>query len=345
VDGKKIWEKVGWKGEGYSPQIADELRSERVKKARHGNSVKTQKEIRQEERERSRKLDEIASAYFKTRDETKQSVKIDKGRYENHVAPILGGMTPRKMTSVDVQKVEAEMRGLSAASIWGALEMLRRIVNFGVRNNLCKPLSFTIKMPKRDNEVVEYLKPAQLKRLLAVLDKWPSRDVVRMLRLAMLTGMRRGEIYKLRDEDLHFEQALIVLQSPKGGQTVSIPMSSPVADLLKKQLEWREMTSVDSSFVFPGRGGVQRVNSSAVNRIKAEAKLPKKFRIFHGLRHHYAVTLANSGEFSLDMIGELLTHKDKDMTKRYGQFLPDTKKKASERAAELLFGNTEKGDQ
>ena len=27
------------------------------------------------------------------------------------------------------------------------------------------------------------------------------------------------------------------------------------------------------------------------------------------MQHHYGVTLANSGEFSLDMIGELLTHK------------------------------------
>ncbi|MUM78679.1 tyrosine-type recombinase/integrase [Pseudodesulfovibrio sp. F-1] len=337
VDGRKIWEKVGWKGEGYSPQTADELRSERVKKARHGNTVKTQKEIRQEERQRNRTVDEIAEAYFKNRDTGRQSVKIDKGRYENHVSPILGKLTPRKLTPLDAQKVETQMQGLSAASIWGALEMLRRVINFGVYSNLCERLPFKIKMPKRDNEVVEYLKPKQLECLFGVLDKWPSRDVVRMLRLAMLTGMRRGEIYKLRDEDLHFEQALIVLQKPKGGQTVSIPMSGPVSKLFMRQLEWRDMTSPGSPYVFPGRGGAQRVNSSAVNRIKEEAKLPKNFRIFHGLRHHYAVTLANSGEFSLDMIGELLTHKDRDMTKRYGQFLPDTKKKASERAASLIM--------
>jgi len=338
VDGKKIWEKVGWKGEGYSPQTADELRSERVKKARHGSSVKTQKEIRQEERARNRKLDEIAAAYFETRDASLKSVKVDKGRYENHVSPVLGAMTVRKISPLEVQKIEAKMKGLSAASIWGALEMLRRIVNFGVRSNLCSPLSFKLKLPRRDNEVVEYLTASQFERLMKVLDSWPSRDVVRMLRLAMLTGMRRGEIYKLQDEDLHFEQTLIVLQKPKGGQTVSIPMSSPVSELLKGQLEWRDLTAPGSSFVFPGRGGAQRVNSSSVNRIKAKADLPKTFRIFHGLRHHYAVTLANSGEFSLDMISELLTHKDKDMTKRYGQFLPDTKKKASERAAELLSG-------
>ncbi|MFP4258292.1 MAG: hypothetical protein ACLFRE_04735 [Desulfovermiculus sp.] len=49
------------------------------------------------------------------------------------------------------------------------------------------------------------------------------------------------------------------------------------------------------------------------------------------------MTLANSGEFGLDMIGELLTHKSPQMTKRYAQYLPDTMKKASTRASELLL--------
>ncbi|WP_235956984.1 hypothetical protein [Fundidesulfovibrio magnetotacticus] len=72
--------------------------------------------------------------------------------------------------------------------------------------------------------------------------------------------------------------------------------------------------------MFPGRGGVLSIDSSAVDRIKATARLPKSFRILHGLRHHFAVTLANSGEFTLDMIGELLTHKSTAMTRRYGHF-------------------------
>jgi hypothetical protein len=40
------------------------------------------------------------------------------------------------------------------------------------------------------------------------------------------------------------------------------------------------------------------------------------------------------------MIGELLTHKSFEMTKRYSQFLPGTMKKASDRAAELIQKQT-----
>ena len=53
--------------------------------------------------------------------------------------------------------------------------------------------------------------------------------------------------------------------------------------------------------------------------------------------------LANSGEFTLDMIGELLTHKSNEMTRRYAKFLPGSLKKAGDRAAELIQQNVLEG--
>lgn len=342
LDGKLKWEKVGWTSEKYTPQIAADLRSDRLKKARHGEEVKTHKELREENRKVNVLLSEIATEYFKIRGEVSKGAKIDKGRYDNHVAPVLGSRPVKKLSPLDMERIKKKMEGMSAASIWGGLEITRRIINFGVKNGLCEPLGFIIQMPKRDNEVVEYLTPAQLKRFFKVLKEWPAQDVCRMLELAMFTGMRRGEIFKLENRDVDFQQALITLRSPKGGKTVSIPMNGKAKEVLATQVQWRNEHFPESSYIFPGKGGVLRTGCTAVKRIKTKAKLPKEFRIFHGLRHHFAVTLANSGEFSLDMIGELLTHKDSSMTKRYGQFLPDTKKQASDRAAELLMGKKTK---
>lgn len=121
-------------------------------------------------------------------------------------------------------------------------------------------------------------------------------------------------------------------------------MNGMAKDVLSVQIQWRNEQFPESPYIFPGKGGVLRAGCTAAKRIKTKAKLPKEFRIFHGLRHHFAVTLANSGEFSLDMIGELLTHKDSSMTKRYGQFLPDTRKQASDRAAELLVSVGDHGE-
>lgn len=338
VDGKQKWEKIGWKSEKYTPQIADDVRSDRMKKARHGDEVLTQSEIRAKKRKKLRTLDEIAETYFEAQGQSMRPdvERIDRGRYYNHVSPTLGTRSVSSLAPLDMQRITNKMGDLSKTSKWAALEMVRRVVNFGVKNNLCPHLGFKIEMPKKDNEVVEYLTGEEMERLQAVLDEWPSRDIVGMLRLAMFSGMRRGEIFKLEETDLDFHQALIRIRDPKGGKSASIPMSGLVASLLKEQLKIRDNMFPGSPFVFPGFDGSMRTHCNAVRRIKDKAKLPTSFRIFQGLRHHFAITLANSGEVTLDLIGELLTHKSHAMTKRYAQFLPERKKEISELASGLI---------
>jgi hypothetical protein len=70
------------------------------------------------------------------------------------------------------------------------------------------------------------------------------------------------------------------------------------------------------------------------------AGLPKHFRPYHGLRHHYAVLLASSGEFILDQMGQLLTHKSSIVTRRYAHFLPEAQQRAANRAAERAAPGT-----
>lgn len=336
VGDKKRWEKVGWKSEGYTPQVAAEIRAERVKAARHGEDVKTAKEIAKDRDKRDKTINEIAKAYFASKGDSLKGAVTDHNRYDKHIRPVLGSFRASRLSPLDMARLRKAMGDRAPATIWNAFELVRRIVNFGARANLCPPLPFIIEMPHKDNEVVEYLEPEQSARLKEVLDAWPSRDAARMLELAMFTGMRRGEVFKLKEQDVDFRSGIIAIKTPKGGKTVSIPMNPIARFILTEQIAWKEATFPVSPYVFPGKNGGQRVACGAASRIKKAAGIPARFRIFHGLRHHFAVTLANSGEFTLDMIGELLTHKSTAMTRRYGQFLPDAKKRASDKAAELL---------
>jgi integrase len=332
-----VWEKVGWKSEGYTPQIASEKRSERVGEVRHSGTVKTAKEIAREREKRDRTLNEIKKAYFNSERGKNLKGKItDLNRYDKHIKPILGKRRISSLAPLDIERVKAAMKGKATATIANALELLRRLINYGTKYNLCASLEFTILLPDKDNELVEYLEPDQAERFLKVLDSWKTQDVARMLKMAMVTGLRRGELFKLQDQNLDFQLNIIKIRDPKGKKSTSIPMNRIAKKILETQIEWRDKKFPCSSYIFPGRKGARRVDCSAVDRIKEKAKLPRKFRPFHGLRHHFGVTLANSGEFSLDMIGELLTHKSVAMTKRYSQFLPGTMKKASERAADLI---------
>ena len=251
-----------------------------------------------------------------------------------------------ELTALDIEKVKrhARRQNLSPQTLKHILSLLKRVINFGAEHGHCSRLPFKIKMPAVDNERTEYLTPDQIRRLLDVIDRWPSQDVARMVRLALFSGMRKGEIFKLRIEDVDFIQGLITIRAPKAGRTQSIPLNPVTSDILKEQIKWAKAKYPDTPFVFPGRAGGQRVECTAIRRIKAAADLPRSFRPFHGLRHHFAVTLASSGHFTLDMIGELLTHKDTKVTRRYAKFLPEAKKEASERAAGLITVQIEKED-
>ena len=344
ISGCKKTEKIGWKSEGYSAKISEEIRAKRIRDIRHGKTVKTANEIRAEKRLHDRPLVEIKDSYFSSEKGLNlKGRKTDLNRWDKHLAS-WGQKRVSSLSQFDIERIRRDMKGRAPATIGNTLELLRRLINFGVKHNLCPPLSFTIELPKKNNEVTEYLTDEEARRLMEVLETWHRQDVARMVKLAWLTGMRRGEIFKLQRKHVDSEQNIITLVDPKGGKNETIPMSQPVHDLLKDQVLWTEKRFPDSSFLFPGRAGKQRVDCSSVERIKKAAKLPKSFRPFHGLRHHMAVMLASSGEYTLDMIGELLTHKSTAITRRYAQFLPDAKKKAADRAAELLTGQIRKAE-
>lgn len=359
IAGKKTTEKIGWLSEGYSPQVASELRADRVRTGRHGKTVKTARQIRIGKIKHDQTLAELKKAYFEApRDHELKGRYTDNNRFDKHVS-FLGDKRVSELTELDITRIKRNMKDLKPATVGAALEILRRIINYGAKHKLCPPLAFIIKLPKKNNIVTEYLTDAEANRLHNVLASWPRQDIARMIRVAWFTGLRRGEIFKLKIENLDFVKEIITLKDPKGGRDETIPMTAPVKAILQAQIQflkdeeqrkivrYRNTTKPappweENGFVFPGPHGKKRTDCSAVSRIKEKAGLPNSFRPFHGLRHHMAVTLISSGEYTLDMVGELLTHKDSAVTRRYAQFLPKAKKEAAERAAEILAGQTQK---
>ncbi len=363
IDRKNKTEKIGWLSEGYTGQLASEVRAQRIRQARHSGQVKTAREIRADRKKHNRTLSEVKKHYFNSeRGKALKGRKTDLNRWLHHLAHLETKSVP-ELSQLDIEKIKRTMKinELKPATIDHALRLLRRIINHGVKYSLCPPLAFKIEFPKVNNTLTEYLTPEQAARLLYVLDNWKRQDIARMIKLAWLTGMRRGELFSLKTDHLNFTHDLITLADPKGGKDVTIPISPPVKELLQQQIlflqqeqERRKKRYMNTSkpspawedhgYLFPGVHGKQRKDCSAVNRIKEKARLPKSFRPFHGLRHHLAVTLASSGEYTLDMIGELLTHKDSSVTRRYASFLPEARKKAATRAAEILTDHTKTGE-
>ena len=152
-----------------------------------------------------------------------------------------------------------------------------------------------------------------------------------LMKMALFTGMRRGELFKLKWKDIDEHRGFIHIRDPKGGPDQKVPLNDGARGVLKNHIRTR------SPYVFPGRGGRQRVDiNKQVNRIKKAAGLPKEFRPLHGLRHAYASMLASSGKVDLYTLQKLLTHKDPRMTQRYAHLRDEALKRASKLAQDII---------
>ena len=147
--------------------------------------------------------------------------------------------------------------------------------------------------------------------------------------IALYTGMRRGEIFKLKWTDLNFDKGFISIRGPKGGRDETIPMNEKTRAVL-------ETTPRIGEHVFPGRDGGQLVTvQRSLRRIRKAAGLPADFRPLHGLRHAFASRLASSGQVDLFTISKLLTHKSVVMSQRYSHLRDEALRRASELAGSL----------
>jgi integrase len=226
------------------------------------------------------------------------------------------------------------MKGKSPQTKKLVLALLKRLINFGVKKGLCPvpdPAKLHIELPSVDNMTTEDLDNDQLKALIKAMNDAENQTVANLMRMALYTGMRRGELFKLKWTDVDFENGFILIDAPKGGRSQTIPLSDAARGVLEKQGRTK------SPFVFPGERGQQRkCVARQVNKIKEKGGLPKEFRPLHGLRHVYASMLASSGKVDMYTLQKLLTHKSSAMTQRYAHLRDEALKKGAKVADELL---------
>jgi integrase len=333
-NGKGIDEKVGRQFQNdMTPARAARIRANRIEGRELPNTEKREVEEATKQAEENRwTIDKLWSEYKAGRQPGK-SLSTDKGRYEKYLGPSFGDQEPKDIIPLDVERLKRKLlKKKSPQTVKHVLNLFTWIVHFGVKQGLCPGLSFHVKKPTVDNEKTEDLTQAQLKKLLLAIGKDTHDQAGNIMLLALYTGMRRGEMFKLQWKHVDFERGFITLVDTKGGKDQLIPLNDATRGLLNSIKRVK-----DSSYVFPGRKGSQRVDiNKALAEIKEEAGLPKTFRPLHGLRHVYASQLASSGQVDMYVLQRLLTHKDPRMTQRYAHLRDDTLKKAANLAGKII---------
>jgi integrase len=166
---------------------------------------------------------------------------------------------------------------------------------------------------------------------MAELKKETNIDVKNIILIAIYTGMRRSEIFKLKWEDVSFERKTISLKNPKSGIDKIIPLNDLASDVFSNCIRYQ------SEYIFPAsRGGGHRKSvSRAAKRIMRAAGVPDDFRPMHGLRHFFGTSLICNG-VDIPTLQKLMTHSSPQMTLRYAKIRDEKLADASNRLVDIF---------
>ena len=339
--GKMVEEKAGRQyQDDMTPARAAGIRAQKIDGKKETNQGKRDAELTRKAAESGKyTIDRLWQEYSLQRKKNLNYTK-DNNRYEQHVKKEFGNKEPDKIIALDVERHKRELlKKYSPQTVKHILALLKRIANYGFELGLSKNLQFKVKMPKVDNIKDDSLSPEELGRLYDAIQNDDHPIAGNIMLMALYTGMRRGELFKLKWSDIDLEKGFITLRDPKGGKDQIIPLNDMARSVLGKIIQ------TNSDYVFPGRNGQQLSSiSKPVNKIKAAANLPKETRPIHSLRHTFATMAVNSGKIDLYTLQKLTTHKTPQLLQRYAHLNDTVLKKGSEDAGKAVAGYLQKQD-
>jgi site-specific recombinase XerD len=162
-----------------------------------------------------------------------------------------------------------------------------------------------------NNERTRFLSPEDEEKIRTqIRETCPEHEPE--LDLSLHTGMRRGEQYKLRWEDVDLNRGIITIPVSKHGRLRHVPINSVAREALT---DLARLQRKCSPFVVPGRTKVRTKDQRKWLENAIAAAGIEDFR-WHDLRHAFASRLVMAG-VHLRVVQELLGHKTITMTLRY----------------------------
>ncbi len=259
---------------------------------------------------------------------------------DNELLPRFGHL---KLAQIDAERVahlirELEARGLSCSTISSYLLPLSGTLSLAVRRghiavNPCALLTVDERPARVERKKVHEWSEDEIVALLAASESLGKRAESRfsyapLLRTAVHTGLRLGELLGLQWRDIDFDEAVLHvhqqltrqgdLAPPKTAKARRrVPLTPEIAAFLREH-KIASRHSQDEDFIFASRTGgplshrnVQRRGLEAARDL---AGLPKEIT-FHDLRHAFASFAAHRG-VPVGVLSEILGHTNVGVTQR-----------------------------
>jgi len=339
--GKRIREKIGWESEGITAKYAFELKNERIRNIRLGEEVIP---IQKKKKQQIAFDDFMNDKYlpYSKDNKNKSSYQREYQLYNTWIKPIIGEKQLKDISPFDIEKIKKEMKenGKAPRTIEYALAVIRQAfnmaANWGIYSNT-NPVT-KVKKPKEDNKRIRFLSPEEANKLLEEI-KNHSFQTYEMAYLSLYTGLRAGEIFNLHWEDIDFENNMIYIKNTKNKIDRVAYMVKDVREMLLAKIEVLEEKN---GLIFKNSKGekITKISHSffrAVNALGLNDNISnrKDKVVFHTLRHTFASWLAINGT-PIYTIKELMGHKTLAMTERYSHLIPDIKREAINKIADIM---------
>ena len=181
---KAVEEKLGSKAQGWTASRGNAERAKRINGQAKSNAEQRESRMAERLAEESRQtLNRLWEAYLESKGSSLKGLVTDKNHYELHLQPEFGQKTPEELAPPDVDRLRLELlKDHSNGTVRNVLELLRRIINFGVSQQLYPPLSWTIKLPKPDldSERIEVLTDEQFQKLHEIWASYHDRHIAHL---------------------------------------------------------------------------------------------------------------------------------------------------------------------
>lgn len=256
---------------------------------------------------------------------------------DRHLVPLWGDLDLTRITTKMIEEYKmARLESVTPSTLNRELNTVKNMFNKATEWGYLResPAKVT-KWIKTSKGSIRFLSRDEADRFLEMCKGSNNQHFHAIVVVAVNTGMRRGEILRLRWEDVDFKRSRLQVVSREDGHTKNyesrtVPMNRVVSDLLRKHPR-----RLDSPFVFCNINGdpFADVDTSFATALRRSG-VPH-FR-FHDLRHTFASWLVMGG-VDLRTVQELLGHKDIRMTMRYAHLAPDH----MSRAVAILESGTE----
>ena len=291
------------------------------------------------------------------RPKSAESLKIDEGRLQRHVRPLLGARQVATLTKADIDDFRNKVASGATAGTFKTKKRGKAVVTGGqgTANRVLNLLGAVMSFAKDRGYIAANPVHGVIRYDRAKVGKRPStKDIERIgaelraaekdhpsavaiIRELALTGARYGEITKLHPKWMELDGALLRLPDSKSRRERIIILGRPAIDVLKAVPKRARAT-----FVFPAERGKSYYQATPKIWDDIREKAGVNFRL-HDWRHNFS-SIATELGYPKPIVSALLGHAKADITDEYIHVAPEVLRAAadaiSEAIARMLNGET-----